>query len=152
MITDEIDRALLELLGADGRLSYADLGKALALSPSQCLRRVRSLEQRGLITGYRAVIDRGALGYGLDIFVSVHLRLDDSSTITAFESAVGDVPEIIECHCLLGEPDYLLRVVARDLDGYQRLHTDVLGALPGIARLTSHVRVRAIKETAMPPS
>lgn len=146
MTLDEIDRQIVDLLRQHARLSYADVGKQVALSASQCHRRVRALEQAGVIAGYHAAVDRAALGYPLDIWVSVHLRIDDSSTLAAFEETVRETAEIVECHCLLGEPDYLLRVSASDLDTYRQFHADVLGQLPGIARITSHVRVRAVKE------
>ena len=148
---DAIDRQLVTLLLANGRLSYSDLAEQVSLSASQCQRRVRSLEERGAITGYTAVLGSAVLGYPIDVFVSVQLRIDDSSTIAAFEREVAAIDEVVECHCILGESDYILRVVARDLDGFQRLHADVLGRLPGVMRITSHVRARAIKEQSHPP-
>jgi len=148
---DATDRRLIDLLLENARQTYAELASQVSMSATQCHRRISAMEKSGAITGYSAVLDPATFGYPITIFVTVELRIDDSSTTADFEVAVRQVPEVLECHCLLGESDYLLRVVARDLDAYQRLHADVLGRLPGVSRITSHIRVRAVKEQRHPP-
>ncbi|MFF7637847.1 Lrp/AsnC family transcriptional regulator [Kitasatospora sp. NPDC008050] len=142
---DRIDRRILRELQQDGRLSNADLADRVGLTPSPCLRRVRQLEQDGVIRGYRALLDGAALGLGFQAFVTVVMRQEDKATVTEFERQVAALPEVVEAHRLFGDPDYLLRVAVADLAAYERFHTDVLCGLPGIAQVNSHLPLKLVR-------
>ena len=112
---DRFDIALLEALQADSRRSMADLGERIGLSASACHRRIKALEEAGLIAGYAARLDPKALGLDLQAFVEISLTSQSRETMDRFETAVADFPEILECHLMAGQADYLLRVAAADL-------------------------------------
>ena len=111
MDIDKFDRAILNHLQADGRMSNVDLANAVSLSESACLRRVRSLEEDGLIEGYVALLNQSKAGLSGDVFVHIGLHREEQSELAAFESAVQSIPEVMECYLMTGEFDYLLRVV-----------------------------------------
>nr|WP_321269901.1 Lrp/AsnC family transcriptional regulator [uncultured Tolumonas sp.] len=134
---DNIDRKILAELQSDGRLSVTDLADRIGLSLSPCHRRVRALEQSGVIRGYRAQLDPANLGFSFSALVFVTLREGDRPAVEAFETAVRDVPQIIQAQRLFGDPDYLLHVVSRDLSAFQQLYDEQLSALPSVQRLTS---------------
>ena len=134
---DNIDRKILAELQSDGRLSVTDLADRIGLSLSPCHRRVRALEQSGVIRGYRAQPDPANLGFSFSALVFVTLREGDRQAVEAFETAVKDVPQIIQAQRLFGDPDYLLHVVSRDLSAFQLLYDEQLSALPSVQRLTS---------------
>ncbi|WP_316676022.1 Lrp/AsnC family transcriptional regulator [uncultured Tolumonas sp.] len=134
---DNIDRKILAELQSDGRLSVTDLADRIGLSLSPCHRRVRALEQSGVIRGYRAQLDPANLGFSFSALVFVTLREGDRQAVEAFETAVKDVPQIIQAQRLFGDPDYLLHVVSRDLSAFQLLYDEQLSALPSVQRLTS---------------
>ncbi len=134
---DNIDRKILAELQSDGRLSVTDLADRIGLSLSPCHRRVRTLEQSGVIRGYRAQLDPANLGFSFSALVFVTLREGDRQAVEAFETAVRDVPQIIQAQRLFGDPDYLLHVVSRDLSAFQLLYDEQLSALPSVQRLTS---------------
>ena len=134
---DNIDRKILAELQSDGRLSVTDLADRIGLSLSPCHRRVRTLEQSGVIRGYRAQLDPANLGFSFSALVFVTLREGDRQAVEAFETAVKDVPQIIQAQRLFGDPDYLLHVVSRDLSAFQLLYDEQLSALPSVQRLTS---------------
>jgi DNA-binding Lrp family transcriptional regulator len=134
---DNIDRKILAELQSDGRLSVTDLADRIGLSLSPCHRRVRALEQSGVIRGYRAQLDPANLGFSFSALVFVTLREGDRQAVEAFETAVRDVPQIIQAQRLFGDPDYLLHVVSRDLSAFQQLYDEQLSALPSVQRLTS---------------
>lgn len=134
---DNIDRKILAELQSDGRLSVTDLADRIGLSLSPCHRRVRALEQSGVIRGYRAQLDPANLGFSFSALVFVTLREGDRQAVEAFETAVKDVPQIIQAQRLFGDPDYLLHVVSRDLSAFQQLYDEQLSALPSVQRLTS---------------
>jgi Lrp/AsnC family transcriptional regulator, leucine-responsive regulatory protein len=142
---DRIDRAIIDRLQADGRLSNADLAEGVRLSPSACLRRVRALEARGVIAGYHAVIDPGALDQGFQVLVSTTLMLRNRETIAAFEEAVVGLDEVVECHRMFGDPDYVIRVAVADVGAYERFLIDTFADLPGVARMTSQFAMKTIK-------
>lgn len=144
---DRLDRAILRQLQADGRLTNVDLAKRVQLSPSPCLRRVKSLEDRGFIRGYRAVLDRARMGRGLHVFVMVSLTSQRQETLEAFEQGVSALDEVLECYLMAGESDYLLGVAVADLDAYQRFFTKKLGELPGVASLRSLISMKTVKYT-----
>ncbi len=134
---DNIDRKILAELQSDGRLSVTDLADRIGLSLSPCHRRVRALEQSGVIRGYRAQLDPANLGFSFSALVFVTLREGDRQAVEAFETAVKDVPQIIQAQRLFGDPDYLLHVVSHDLSAFQLLYDEQLSALPSVQRLTS---------------
>ncbi|WP_336211523.1 Lrp/AsnC family transcriptional regulator [Nonomuraea sp. LPB2021202275-12-8] len=142
---DRIDRRILHELQQDGRLSNTELADRVGLTPSPCLRRVRQLEETGVIRGYRALLDGDAVGRGFQAFVTVVMRYEDRDTVAEFERQVAMLPEVIEAHRLFGDPDFLLRVAVADLPAYERFYSDVLSGLPGVAQLTSHLAMKAIK-------
>jgi Lrp/AsnC family leucine-responsive transcriptional regulator len=147
---DAIDRQIIAVLQADGRISNQELAERVGLSPSPCLRRVKALERDGVITGYRAVIDPRSVGRGFEVFVSAILLRAEATTIQAFEAAVADVDEIVEVRRMMGTPDYLMRVVVADLDGYERLYSEVLAALPGVERVATQLAMKTVKQTPVP--
>jgi Lrp/AsnC family transcriptional regulator, leucine-responsive regulatory protein len=142
---DKIDKILLKELQADGQSGIAELAEKAGLSPSSCHRRVKLLEERGLITGYAATLDRKLLGLANEFFVEISLIAQNEPTFEKFEQAVQRVPEILECHLMSGQFDYLLRVVARDAEDYERIHRSKLSRLPGIQRIQSSLALRNVK-------
>jgi DNA-binding Lrp family transcriptional regulator len=134
---DAIDRRIVALLQDDGRMTLTHLAESVRLSVSRCQRRVRALEEDGVIRGYRAVVDPAALGLGFEVLVFAALDRPDS--VEAFDTAIADIPQIIEAQRLFGEPDYLMRVVSADLPAYQQLYESVLVRLPGVQGLTSTI-------------
>ena len=143
---DAVDRAILAELQADGRLTITELADRVRLTPGPCHRRLRELERSGVITGYRALVDPAAVGLGFEALVQVTLERGDAGTVTAFEAAVADLPQVRHAERLFGDPDYLLRVVARDLDSYAALRDQKLATLPGLHRLTSTIVMKRIVE------
>ncbi len=134
---DTIDRKILAELQADGRLTVTELAERVQLSVSPCHRRLRALESSGAIGGYRAHLDAHRLGLGFDalVFVTMHEAVQD--TVQAFESAVDDIEQVVAAQRLFGDPDYLLRIITRDLPAFQRLYDERLTTLPGVQRLSS---------------
>lgn len=139
------DRILREL-SLDGRISNIELADRVGLSPSACLRRVQDLERRGIIKGYRAVLDRTALGAGFVAYIGVGLKDHTKVSQEAFERSMARVPEVRECHNITGTIEYLLRVECADLVGYKQFHTDMLGALPQVSSITSYVVLGSPKD------
>ena len=113
---DSVDRAILAELQADGRLTVTELAGRVRLTPGPCHRRLRELERSGVITGYRALVNPDAVGMGFEALVQVTLERGDASTVAAFETAIAELPQVRHAERLFGDPDYLLRVAARDLD------------------------------------
>lgn len=134
---DNIDRKILAELQSDGRLSVTELADRIGLSLSPCHRRVRVLEQSGVIRGYKAQLDPGNLGFNFSALVFVTLREGDRQAVEAFETAVMEVPQVIQAQRLFGDPDYLLQVVSRDLSAFQQLYDEQLSSLPSVQRLIS---------------
>jgi DNA-binding Lrp family transcriptional regulator len=135
---------ILAELQENGRLTVTELADRVQLTPAPCHRRLRELERAGVITGYRAVLDPAAVGLGFEAIVSVTLERGDAATVAAFESAVAAVPQIRHAERLFGDPDYLLRVVAADLDAYAALRDHELASLPGILRIVSTIVMKRI--------
>lgn len=142
---DAIDRKLLRVLQQDSRKSIQELGDAAGLSPSACHRRLKRLEESGLIKGYRAVLDADRLGFSMQFFIEVSLSSQSEPTLDAFEAAVRDIPEVLECHLMAGQSDYILRVVCRDHEDFERLHRRLVARLPGVARVHSNMSIRTVK-------
>lgn len=144
MTLDETDRALLTLLQAEGRLTNAELAERVGLSPSACHRRVRALEARGIVIGYAALVDADAVGRGLTVLVLVTLENQRRETMQAFEAAVEQVEDVMDCYLTTGAEDYLLRLMVRDARDYERVHRERLSGLPGVARLVSNIAMRKV--------
>ncbi|WEK47904.1 MAG: Lrp/AsnC family transcriptional regulator [Candidatus Andeanibacterium colombiense] len=139
---DKIDWKILAELEMDGRLSFAELGERVALSKSPCWARVRELERSGVIRGYSAVVDPGAIGLAVHCLVSVRISFDKHAE---FEQAVLDHPAIMECHTIAGDSDYMLRVHSRSVEHLDELLRNGLAKLPGVHRLSTIVCLKAIK-------
>lgn len=142
---DRIDRQILSDLQADGRMTNVDLATRAGISAPPCLRRVRALEQAGFIKGYHADLDQALLGFSVTVFAHVGLNSQAEADLAAFETLVKDWPEVRECHMLAGETDFLLRVVAKDWDAYQRFVTEKLTAAPKVANVKSALAIRSAK-------
>ncbi|MEX0280013.1 MAG: Lrp/AsnC family transcriptional regulator [Arenibacterium sp.] len=137
--SDQISEQILQFLCQDGRISNLDLAERVGLSPSACLRRVQELEKRGVITGYRAVLDPLARGIGFVAYIGVGLSEHGKKAQEAFERAMARAPEVVECHNVTGTIEYMLRIECADLRSYKTFHTDVLGTLPHVTALTTYV-------------
>jgi len=143
-----MDKIILRELQKNAQQSIADLAGRAGLSASACHRRVKLLEERGVITGYAANLDREALGLANEFFVEVSLSAQTEEAFERFEKAVQREPEILECHLMSGQFDYLLRVVAVDASDYERLHRSRISRLPGVQRIQSALALRTIKSWA----
>jgi DNA-binding Lrp family transcriptional regulator len=144
---DEIDQRILRELSRDGRISNLDLAGRVGLSPSACLRRVQELERSGVIAGYRAVLDPVKTGVGFIAYVTVGLSLHTKAAQEAFERAMARAPQVKECHNVTGSIEYILRVETADLASYKHFHTEVLGIVPQVASLTTHVVMGSPKDS-----
>ena len=144
---DRIDRKILAELQRDGRLTVTELAERVSLSVSPCHRRLRALEQSRAITGYRAHLDAHILGLTFDALVFVTMRDANRDTLAAFEQATADIPNVLQAQRLFGDPDYLLRVVSKDLPAFQQLYDEQLAALPGVQRLTSTLVMKSIVDS-----
>lgn len=143
---DAIDHRILQALGQSGRIANVELADRVGLSPSACLRRVQELERRGVIVGYRAVIDRAKLGAGFTAYLAVGLSVHTKASQEAFERAMRAAPEVLECHNVTGTVEYLLRVEVADLAAFKVFHTDVLGTLPQLNSITTYVVMGSPKD------
>jgi len=143
---DVIGEKILQELSRDGRISNHELAERVGLSPSACLRRVQDLERRGIIKGYRAVLDRAQLGAGFVAYVGVGLSNHSKASQEAFEQSISRSPEVRECHNTTGTIEYLLRVECADLTAYKVFHTDILGALEAVHSITSYVVMGSPKD------
>jgi Lrp/AsnC family leucine-responsive transcriptional regulator len=151
MALDRFDKLILQELQKDGRISNVQLANTVHLSESACLRRVRSLEESGLIDRYVALVSQPKVGLPGSVFVHIGLHREEDSELMAFEDAVKNIPEVMECYLMTGEFDYLLRVVVSDMADFERLHRDALTRLPGVARVNSCVTSRPVqKKTELP--
>jgi DNA-binding Lrp family transcriptional regulator len=151
MKLDDHDRAILDALQRDGRISNVQLATRIHLSESACLRRVRALEGAGLIQRYTAVVDQQKAGVPGNVFVSVALQRQDQADLQAFEEAVREVPEVMECYLMTGEFDYLLRVVVSDAADFERIHSQHLTRLPGVSRVQSSFALRTVRKSSVLP-
>ena len=148
---DAIDCRIIAALQIDGRLSNVDLAKRVGLSPSPCLRRVARLERAGYIKTYRAMLGRKEIGLGLTVFVGVKIDGHADDRATEFEAAVVAMKEVIACHMVSGEADYLLEVVVADLDHYQRFLLGTLLDLAIVREVRSNIAIQTLKEAAPLP-
>lgn len=151
MKLDAIDRNMLACLQVDGRLSATDLAAKVGLTTSPCLRRIRLLEEAGVIQGYATVIDQTKVGLPVSVFVSIKLERQREDAMQRFEVAIRRWPEVVECYLMTGTRDYLLRVVARDLADYERFLKQALTRLDGVASIESSFALAQVKHsTALP--
>ncbi|MCV2420614.1 Lrp/AsnC family transcriptional regulator [Paucibacter sp. DJ2R-2] len=144
---DAIDRSILAELQRDGRISNVELAKLVHLSPSACLRRVKQLEDSGVIAGYVALLSPKAIGQPGTSFTIINLERMTPQALGAFEQAVRDIPEILDCFYVAGTNDYLIRFAYKDAEDLERLHSNVLMHLPGVARSNSMLVLRTVKKT-----
>lgn len=151
---DRIDRAILHELQLDGRVSNVKLAERVNLSESACLRRVKRLEDAGVIEGYIMLINQTAVGLPSNVFVEITLNRQQREDLDAFEARVLQVPEVLECYLMSGDYDYLLRVAAADPGDYERIHHEQLTSLPGVSRVRSSFALRKVTgrtELPLPP-
>lgn len=148
---DTIDHRILRELQRDGRLSNVELAQRVALSESATLRRVRALEDSGLISRYVALLNASKAGFPANVFVSITLQRQEQRDLQLFEEAARRVPEVMECYLMTGESDYLLRVACRDPADFERLHSQHLTRLPGVARVQSSFALRVVRRTTELP-
>lgn len=141
---DRIDRHLLHLLQSDGRLTTAELAYLVGLSASPCARRLKRLEEQGVINGYRATLDRKSVGIAMTVFVEVSLNNHQERSIDEFEHAIVDMEEVVNCHVVSGAYDYLLEVVSKDLVGYEAF-TRKLQRLTNVKDIHTHLAIRQVK-------
>ena len=151
MRLDRIDRAILAELQRNGRLSNRELAEHVHLSESACLRRVRTLEEAGVIDRYAALVNQAKVGLPGNVFVSITLNRQEQADLAAFEAAVQGVPEVMECYLMTGQQDYLLRVVVSDPADFERLHSQHLTRLPGVARVQSSFALRTVRKSVELP-
>lgn len=142
---DTTDRAILAELERDGRLPNVELADRVGLSPSPCLRRVRALEEAGVIRGYRADIAPEAVGRGFEVTVLVELNQKDRDTVSEFERRVAALEPVRECRRMFGIPDYLIRVAVADTEAYEAFYMNELADLPGIGRVNSQFTMKLVK-------
>ena len=151
MKLDRTDQTILAELQRNGRLSNRELAEKVHLSESACLRRVRSLEEAGVIDRYAALVSQTKVGLPGNVFVSITLNRQEQADLAAFEEAVRRVPEVMECYLMTGQQDYLLRVVVTDPADFERLHSQHLTRLPGVARVQSSFALRTVRKSAELP-
>ncbi|MFD7877554.1 Lrp/AsnC family transcriptional regulator [Streptomyces sp. NPDC059766] len=142
---DALDREILFHLQQDGRLTNVELAKRVGLTPPPCLRRVKRLEEAGVITGYRAVVDPETMGRGLEVLVDVEIYAQDRKSFEEFEDTVASYDEVVEFRRMYGRPDYFLRVAVADHAAYEAFLTGRLSCLPAVLRLESHLTMKKIK-------
>ena len=148
---DATDWKILALLQDDARLSNVDLARAVGLSPSPCLARVRALEEAGYISRYVSLLDPRRVGLSVSVFIQVALEKQVERALGVFEQAIRDRPEVMECYLMTGESDYLLRVVVPDLQALERFILDVLTRIPGVGNIKSSFALKQVKyQTALP--
>lgn len=141
---DKMDVSILRALQQNGRMSNADLAAKVGLSPSACSRRLDHLEKSGIISGYHARLSNAALDYKMMVIVHISLSGQFAKTLAEFEAAVKKCPNVLVCYLMSGEYDYILRVAARDLADYERIHRDWLSALPHVVKINSSFALREI--------
>jgi DNA-binding Lrp family transcriptional regulator len=151
MEIDSIDNRILSILQTDARISNQDLAERVGLSPSPCLRRVKALEARGIVQRYVALVDPSAVGQGLQAVVQVRLDRQTSDSVARFEKELLKYPQVLECYLIAGDWDYVLRVVARDLDEFREFCVNRLAKIAGVGNLKSNISMKQVKySTALP--
>ena len=148
---DQIDRKMLRALQRDGRMSNRALSDAVGLSPSPCLRRLKALEEAGIIRGYHADVDPKLYGLPITVFIRVRLERHDEETVRQFETRVQEIDKVVECHVMTGQADYLLRVMAADLSDYEQFVRRELQRIGGIASIDTSFAYGQVKQRAAFP-
>jgi Lrp/AsnC family leucine-responsive transcriptional regulator len=148
---DRTDLQILRALQHDGRMTNVEIAQQVHLSESATLRRVRALEESGYITRYVALLSAQKTGFPTNVFVNITLQRQEQHDLQAFEEAVRKVPEVMECYLMTGVSDYLLRVACRDASDFERLHSQHLTRLPGVARVQSSFALRVVRRTTELP-
>ncbi|MDR7330233.1 Lrp/AsnC family transcriptional regulator [Corynebacterium guangdongense] len=149
---DDVDRRILTLVQENARISAAGLAHHTGVSSSTCLRRLRALEDEGVIEGFHARVDPAALGFSTQVIAFITLGKEDRATVEALEEGLAAIPEVLTAERLFGDPDFLIRLVARDLTDYQRLRDDHLAALPGVEKITSTLVMRTVVDDRAVPA
>ncbi|MDX1737136.1 MAG: Lrp/AsnC family transcriptional regulator [Alphaproteobacteria bacterium] len=144
---DQKDRQILQQLQINGRLTNQELAEKVNLSPSPCLRRTRNLEEKGIITGYTALVDQSALGLSVTVFIRLKLQTHSETTVQEFEQAVKDLDNILDCYLMTGDSDYLLRVAVKDLVDYEQFVRKKIHRLPHVASIDTSFAYGVIKQT-----
>ena len=151
MEIDAIDKRILSILQTNGRISNQDLADRVGLSPSPCLRRVKALQAAGIVQRYVALVDPGAVGQGLQAVVEVRLDRQTSDSVARFEKEILKFPQVLECYLMAGDWDYVLRVVARDLDEFREFCVNRLARIAGVGNVKSNISMKQVKySTALP--
>ena len=148
---DSKDRQILRELQSDGRLTNQDLSERVNLSPSPCLRRVRLMEEQGIIKGYTALVDQKAWGLPVTVFIRLKLERHSDEAVNAFEQAIIAMPQVMDCWLMTGRSDYLLSVIAADLDDYERFVRRELQRVPGIASIDTSFAYGSVKHAQVLP-
>jgi DNA-binding Lrp family transcriptional regulator len=151
IMLDEIDIAILQILQAEARVSNAELARRINLSPPTTLMRVRRLDEGGYINGYAALLNRRQMGYDMLCFVSVSLQLHDIEQVTGFRDIVGQMPEVLECHHVTGDYDYLLKIVAHNTQDLENFLLRKLTPISGVARIHTSLVLNEVKSTTVIP-
>jgi DNA-binding Lrp family transcriptional regulator len=144
---DQLDRDILFHLQRDGRLTNVELAKRVGLTPPPCLRRVKRLQEAGIITGYRARVNHEAVGQGLEVMVSIEVSVSDLKTLEGLETTIAAYEEVVEFRRVFGTPDYQLRVLVADYAAYEAFQTSKIIGIPGVARVISQPTMKKIKVT-----
>ncbi|SEN52773.1 DNA-binding transcriptional regulator, Lrp family [Pseudomonas sp. ok272] len=148
---DRTDKALLSALQGNARLTVAELAEQVSLTTSPCWRRVKILEESGVITGYQAVLSPKALGYGVTAFVSIMMESHNQEMARTFEKRLLQIPEIVACHNVSGRYDFLLEVVAKDLESFGEFTREVLQTLPAVKEIYSSFSFKSVKPSRVVP-
>jgi Lrp/AsnC family leucine-responsive transcriptional regulator len=145
LIMDRIDQKIIRELQLNARLTNQELAEKINLSPSPCLRRVRKLEESGLLGGYTALVDQEQYGLPINVFVSVRLEVQNNTCIKEFEAGINTLDEVMECYLMAGNRDYLMRVVSIDLKSYEHFIREKLAKIPGISSIESSFAFGSVK-------
>lgn len=143
---DQTDRKIVRELQDNARLTNQELSERINLSPSPCLRRVRNLEKKGIITGYSAIVDQEQYGLGINVFVQIRLERQTEELIKVFEQRVNEIEEIMECYVITGANDYLLHIVSENLKSYEHFMKDKLTKIPGIGTIETSIAFSQVKK------
>ena len=148
---DRTDIEILSILQRDASTAVAEIAKAVGLSQSPCWRRIQRLRECGAIKSQVVLLDRRAFGFNLEVFVQIRFLREQPESLKQFEEAIRAAPEVVDCHMLMGEVDFLLRVLARDVDDYERFLRERLARLPGVRDITSSIALSTVKSTTALP-
>ena len=149
---DAIDKRILTALQRDGRMQNIELAKEVGLSPSPCLRRVRLLEEAGVIERYTAIVNPAKIGFGMTVFARIELQGQAEDQVEHFIQAVAKLTQVLDCYVMAGDCDFLLRIVAEDLSGVRRFSAEHLGRIKGVRSIKTDIPMEHVKSTAIPLS